>query len=157
MRCLDLRASMRNRRQKNRTPVEKPVPGECLLLRPGCKYSPCQPCKPNPVNPSVEEQWSPLQASLCLVHVHQCKHIVRSLLLAISLLFFNESKQKKTPHRNQITWATFKAKSSWGQSDFSWTANGVKFNLQLPKCLNYSYVWHNKDLVLAVVACLIHS
>lgn len=63
------------------------------------------------------------------------------------------SQNQKT-HRSHTTWATSKVKSSWGQIEFSWTGSGVEFNLQLPKCLNYSYAWHNKDLVLAVLLVL---
>lgn len=87
----------------------------------------------------------------------QTQLIVRSPLPADGLTPFLQWVPKQKPHRNHITRAASKAKSSWGQIEFSWTASGAEFNLQLPKCLNYSYAWHNKDLVLAVVACLIHS
>lgn len=95
---------------------------------------------------------STLSIALPSTHLSRPTHPTACHLQTVSLLFF-QTKTAQKPHNL----ATSKATSSWGQIKFSQTASGVKFNLQLPKCLSYSHAWHNKDLVLAVLACLIHS
>lgn len=108
-RCLDLRAFMRNRRGKNKAPVESLSWGSA-----GCCFQAGNVWLANPANqtpgnpscladPSEGGRCSPPWASLCPVRVHQGKHSSLSgacHLQMVSLLVFNESKPKNTqkPH-----------------------------------------------------------
>lgn len=128
LRCLDLNALMRNRREKNKAPVKSLSWGSaCRCFQAGKVHlaNPASQTPANPsclANPSVGEQCGPPRASLCPAHVRQGKHSSLSearCLQTVSPLFFNASQTKNT----HITWASSKAKSSWGQIKFSWTAS----------------------------------